>query len=72
MTKEELLKTYLQDDLFIENNYLREDEPQKYKWASIPENNLIQVIKTAIEGELINESNNITEKKINTILNKQI
>lgn len=72
MTKEELLKTYLQDDLFIENNYLREDEPQKYKWASQPENNLIQVIKTAIEGELSNESNNITEKKINTILNKQI
>jgi len=70
MTKEDILKAYLEDDLFIEKSYLKEGEAQKYKWASHTENNLIQIIKTAIEGELGNESGNITERKINTFLNK--
>lgn len=70
MTKEDILKAYLEDDLFIEKGYLKEGEVQKYKWASHTENNLIQIIKTAIEGELSNESGNITERKINTFLNK--
>ena len=70
MTKEDILKAYLEDDLFIEKSYLVEGEAQKYKWASHTENNLIQIIKTAIEGELSNESGNITERKINTFLNK--
>ena len=70
MTKEDVLKAYLEDDLFIEKSYLNEGDAQKYKWASHTENNLIQIIKTAIEGELSNESGNITERKINTFLNK--
>jgi hypothetical protein len=70
MTKEDILKAYLEDDLFMEKNYLKEGEAQKYKWASHTENNLIQIIKTAIEGELSNESGNITERKINIFLNK--
>ena len=70
MTKEDILKAYLEDDLFIEKSYLKQGETQKYKWASHTENNLIQIIKTAIEGELSNESGNITERKINTFLNK--
>jgi hypothetical protein len=70
MTKEDILKAYLEDDLFTEKGYLKKGEAQKYKWASHTENNLIQIIKTAIEGELSNESGNITEKKINTLLNK--
>ena len=70
MTKEDILKAYLEDDLFLEKSYLKEGEAQKYKWASHTENNLIQIIKTAIEGELSNESGNITERKINTFLNK--
>lgn len=70
MTKEDILRSYLEDDLLVEKNYLKEGEGQKYKWASIPENNLILVIKTAIDGELCNESSNVTERKINTLLNK--
>lgn len=71
MTKEDILKAYLEDDLFIEQNYLKEGEAQKYKWASHTENSLIQIVKTAIEGELTNESSNIIERKINAFLNKQ-
>ena len=70
MTKEEMLRSYLEDDLFIEKNYLKIGDAQKYKWSTPTENNLIQVIKTAIEGGLLNESSNVTERKINTFLNK--
>lgn len=66
-----MLKAYLEDDLFIERNYLKEGEAQKYKWASHTENSLIQILKTAIEGEKANESSNIIERKINAFLNKQ-
>lgn len=69
MLKEDILRAYLEDDLFVEKNYLKEGEAQKYKWASHSENNLIQVIKIAIEGESINESANVTERKINLLLN---
>ncbi len=70
MTKEEILKAYLEDDLFTQNNYLKDGEADNYKWASYTDNNLIQIIKIAIEGEISNESGNIIERKINTFLNK--
>lgn len=70
MTKEEILKSYLEDDLFEEKGYLKEGEAQNYKWASYNECYLIQVIKIAIEGELCSESQNVTERKINALLNK--
>ncbi|MFC4263019.1 hypothetical protein ACFOWM_09030 [Ferruginibacter yonginensis] len=71
MTKEEILRSYLEDDLFIEQKYLAVGEAGKYKWATHSDNNLIQVLKLAIEGEVSNESANVTEKKINTLLNRQ-
>jgi hypothetical protein len=70
MTKEDILRAYLEDDLFIEKKYLSEGDASKYKWATLAEPNLIQILKIAIEGELNNESINVTEKKINTLLNK--
>ena len=70
MTKEEMLRAYLEDDLFIEKEYLKDGEVEKYKWSSPNGNNLIQVIKMAIESEIGNESSNVTERKINAFLNK--
>jgi len=70
MTKEDILRAYLEDDLFVCKNYLKKGEAHVYKWAAITGNSLIQIIKIAIEGDLISESPNITERKINTLLNK--
>ena len=70
MTKEDILRAYLEDDLFVENNYLKIGEAQKYKWSAYTENNLVEIIKIAIDGGLINESPNVTERKINTFLNR--
>ncbi len=69
MTKEDILRAYLEDDLFLEKDYLNESESPKYEWASNSDNKLIKVIKAAIEGEMMNESPKFTERRINSSLN---
>ncbi len=71
MTKEELLRSFLEDELFVEKSYLKEGEYKNYRWAAPSKHKLFEVLKTSIEGELSNESPQITEKKINQFLNKQ-
>ena len=71
MLKEDVLKAYLEDELFIENGYLKEGEAANYKWATATNNSLIQVIKLAIEGDMSYESSNVTEQKINKLLNQR-
>lgn len=71
MTKEDILRSFLEDELFIEKKYLKDGEAKKFKWSQPNGSSLVEVIKIAIDGELIRESANITEKKINTLLNRQ-
>lgn len=71
MTKEEILKSFLSDELFQEKGHLNESEVDKFKWGSKPNNKLIKVLEIAIDGDISNESSNITEKKINQLLNQQ-
>lgn len=71
MNSEEILRAFLTDDLIIEKGYLKKEEAENYKWFSHSNNKLIEVIKMAIEGETSSESPNITEKKINKLLNQQ-
>lgn len=70
MTKEDIMRAYLEDDLFVENGYLKDGEAESFKWASHTDSNLIQILKMAIEGDSMNESTNVTERKINALLNK--
>jgi hypothetical protein len=69
MTKEELLRTYLEDDLFIEKGYLRAGEAETFKWNQGDHNPLIGALKTAIESEDSNEGINVSIRKINQLLN---
>lgn len=71
MTKEEILRSFLSDDLFIREGYLKVGEAEKYRWVTSSNNNLIDILKLTIEGEVANESENIIEKKINSLLNRQ-
>jgi hypothetical protein len=71
MTKELILRAYLEDDLFVEKNYLKEGNVENYKWATPTKSDLIEIIKIAIEGEMIKESSTLTERKINTLINRQ-
>lgn len=71
MTKEDILRSFLSDDLFIEKKYLKEGEADTFKWTDKLNNKMIDILKLAIEGEMSTESQNITEKKINQLLNQQ-
>lgn len=70
MTREEILKAFLTDNLFIEKGYLKEEEVEEIKWIDKTNSKLIEVIKLAIDGEISTESPAITEKKINQLLNQ--
>lgn len=71
MNSEEILRAFLTDDLIVEKGHLKKEEAENYKWSSHSNNKLIEVIKMAIGGETSSESQNVTEKKINKLLNQQ-
>jgi hypothetical protein len=71
MNKEEILRAFITDDLIIEKGHLKKEDAENYNWLSHSSNKLIEVIKMAIEGEISSESPNVTEKKINKLLNQQ-
>jgi len=63
--KEEMLRTYLADELFFEKGHLRAGEAEKHQWADRRVNLLVDVLKQAIEGEYASETQTITGRKIN-------
>lgn len=69
MNKEQILQSFLEDELFIEKGYLKEGEAQKFKWTDPRKNNLIDVLRLAIDGVMSKESEGITSRKINSHLN---
>ena len=71
MNSEEILRSFLTDDLIIEKGYLKKEEAENYKWFSHSNNKLVEVIKMVIDGETSSESSSITERKVNQFLNKQ-
>jgi hypothetical protein len=68
MTKEEVLRSFLADSLFEEKGILNPDEANKIRWNDDKDNDLIKVIKIAIEGEVSKESRTVTARKINQLL----
>lgn len=69
MTKEQILRSFLEDELFIEKGYLKPDEAKDYKWADPRRNGLIEVLRISIDGVMGGESENVTVKKVNQLLN---
>lgn len=70
MNKEQILQSFLEDELFIEKGYLKEGEAQKFKWTDPRKDNLIDVLRIAIDGVMSNESEGVTSRKINSHLNQ--
>lgn len=70
MTKEDILRSYLEDPYFVENGLLKEGESKKAKWIDHQDNKLIDVIKQAIEGVSKGESENVVLRRINQTLDK--
>jgi hypothetical protein len=67
--KEEMLRTYLADELFAEKGYLRPGEAETFRWTDARKNKLIEVIKRAIEGVDAGQTDGIIERGVNQMLN---
>ena len=70
MTRENIFKTYLEDPLLIEKNYITQEKIDKLKIIEQSGVKLIEVFKLAINGNIDGESEGVTSRKINQYLNK--
>jgi hypothetical protein len=70
MTKDEILKTFLEDPLFQEKGYVTKDKINKLQFGESSGVKLIEVIKLAISGNVEKEGDQITSRKITAFLNK--
>jgi len=67
--KEDMLKSFLADDLFVEKGYLKLGEAKTFKWTDPRKIKLVEVLKLAIESDERGEGERIMERKINQFLN---
>lgn len=70
MTKENIFKTYLEDPLLIEKNYITQEKIDKLKIIEPSGVKLIEVFKLAINGNIDGETEGVISRKINQYLNK--
>jgi hypothetical protein len=69
MTKEELLKEFLLDDIVEQKGYMTKEEVANLKFIDHSELKLINTLKTAILGKNNGDSVNTMVRKLNQILN---
>ena len=70
MTKEELLKEFLSDDLVEAKGYMTKTQVGQFKFSDHSESKLVAVLKTAIQGKANNETLDTVIRKLNQLLNK--
>lgn len=70
MTRETIFKTYLEDPLLIEKNYITQEKIDKLKIIEQSGVKLIEVFKLAINGNIDGETEGVISRKINQYLNK--
>ena len=70
MTRENIFKTYLEDPLLIEKNYITQEKIDKLKFIDQSGVKLIEVFKLAITGNIDGETEGVITRKINQYLNK--
>jgi len=70
MTKENIFKSYLEDPLLIEKNYITKEKGEKMKFFEQSGVKIIEVIKMAINGNVDGEPIGTVTNKIVKYLNK--
>lgn len=70
MTKENIYKSFLEDPLLTEKNYITLEKVDNTKMAEPSNVKLLEVIKLAINGNVDGESEGVIARKINQYLNK--
>ena len=51
MTKEQLLQTYLEDPIFTENDYIKEEEVKNFDWNDKRRIPIVELLKIVIKGQ---------------------
>ena len=69
MTKENIFKSFLEDPLLIEKNYITSERAANLKLIELSNVKLIEVIKIAINGAIDGETEGVIVRKINQYLN---
>lgn len=70
MTKEELLKEFLSDDLVEAKGYMTKAQVDQLKFSDHSESKLVNVFKTAIQGKANYDTLDTVTRKLNQLLNK--
>lgn len=70
MTREQILKAYLEDELLEQKGYLKEGEGAETNWSDHRDKKIVDVIKFAIEGVINGDSQQMMTRKINKFLDK--
>ncbi len=71
MTKDEFYKTFLEDPLLTEKNYITQEKAQELNFHHSTNSKLLEVIKIAIVGNIDGEGETVIIRKINQSLNKE-
>lgn len=72
MTREQLLRTYLEDEIFTENGYLEPGEFKDFDWNDKRKESIIEVLKNLIKSEIEGEGVNTTVRKANKFLENKL
>jgi hypothetical protein len=70
MTKENILRTFLEDSIFQERKHLSTEQITKIKLIEDSNDKLVEVIKIAISGSVDGESESAVSRRINQFLNR--
>lgn len=70
MTREQILRAYLEGEMLVEKGYLKEGQGEKARWMDTQHNTMVQVLKLAIEGVFNNDNQTTLTRKVNLLLDK--
>lgn len=72
MTREQILKTYLEDEVFTENGYLESGEFESFEWNDKRRRPIIEALKILIKGEIEGEGETTSVRKANQLLSNKL
>jgi hypothetical protein len=72
MTREQLLRIYLEDEIFIENDYLKPGEFNDFEWKDDQKIPIIDTLKILIKGAIEGEGENTTVRRANQFLDNKL
>lgn len=72
MTREQILRTYLEDDIFMEEGYLKPGEHEDFEWNDRRRKPIVEALKYLIKGEIDGEGKATSVRKANQFLSNQL